>query len=224
MLDSTQWAGRSHPGPRTVPLPLSEEQRAAIECVSIHPLDRILTALAFSPTVSARARCGAERRHGNEQASDRGVGGGAAGQAVDAGRRAAGDASVERERRKVEHVRAADGCDGAAAVLVEKPHRRRSREAGRGGGRVGAGFGTPAVTGDRSRCDAEQRRRRGACRRSGLRPRRSTGRTGGAGAVALRAARGGCAGGCRDPVTALGAHLRGSGAGESAQVVRGAVQ
>ena len=31
MLDSTQWVGRPHPGPRTVPLPLSEEQRAAIE-------------------------------------------------------------------------------------------------------------------------------------------------------------------------------------------------
>ena len=31
MLDSSLWAGRSHPGPRTVPLPLADEQRVAIE-------------------------------------------------------------------------------------------------------------------------------------------------------------------------------------------------
>src|SRR6185436_13707175 len=36
MLDSSLWAGRCHPGPRTVPLPLSDEQRAAVE-MAIRP-------------------------------------------------------------------------------------------------------------------------------------------------------------------------------------------
>lgn len=33
MIDSTPWAQRPHPGPPTVPLPLSDEQRSDLEAV-----------------------------------------------------------------------------------------------------------------------------------------------------------------------------------------------
>jgi Winged helix-turn helix len=36
MIDSAPWAARRHPGPRTVPLPLSDAQRADVE-MAIRP-------------------------------------------------------------------------------------------------------------------------------------------------------------------------------------------